>query len=302
MLSRLLLFVLMILLIPAQGLAAPRVVVSIAPIHSLVAGVMAGVATPELLVGGARSPHRYLLKPSQRRLLSQADLIVWVGKGVESFLPKTLSSLNSQGRVLALMALEKIKLLPARRGGEWLKASHAGHHHGGMDGHLWLDPQNAKVMVNAVADELIKLDAENAERYRTNARDVLKKLDLLDAALKRELSAVKNRPYLVFHDAYQYFEARYGLNAIAAISVDPERKPGARRINAVRLAIRQNNVNCVFREPQFSSAAVRVVTEGTGAKSAVLDPMGAELLPGQDLYFQLMHRLADGLAMCLSQR
>ncbi len=297
MMSRRLLFS-VLCLVAAQAVAAPRVVVSIAPLHSLVAGVMEGVSSPVLLVSGAGSPHSYLLKPSQRRALSRADLIVWAG--VESFLPGVLASLGSRHRVLEMMALKGMILLPVRRAGEWrAELDSAHHHHDETDGHLWLDPRNAKVMVKAVADELALLDVVNAPRYRRNAGELLRRLDVLDAALAQKLSAVQNESYMVFHDAYQYFEARYGLGAIAAVSVDPGRKPGARRMMEIRQIIHRDKVKCVFREPQFSSDTVAVVLEGGGAKSAVLDPMGNGLPAGPEFYFRLMRRLADDLAGCL---
>ncbi|MFC1749608.1 zinc ABC transporter substrate-binding protein [Pseudomonadota bacterium] len=248
-----------------------------------------------------------MLKPSQRRALNDADLIVWVGENVEGFLPRVLATSGKQGDALALMTLDGIKLLQARAGGEWqaLAEHRHGHHHdhghdNETDGHLWLDPQNAKFIVMAVADRLAKLDIDNAARYSTNANQLLERLDALDAELKFRLKPIVESPYLVFHDAYQYFEEHYDLNAMGAVSVDPDRKPGARRLKEIRNTIHKHNVQCVFNEPQFPGNVIAVVIEGSHVRRAELDPMGSELSLGSDLYFSLMRNLGDGLVHCLT--
>lgn len=289
-------------------LAAPKVVVSIPPVYSLVAGVMEGIGEPTLLIQGGGSPHNFTLKPSQRRELGHADLIVWVGESVEGFLPRVLATAGKEEQSMELMALQGMRLLKARSAGQWSEGhshdhghSHGHDHHVQMDGHMWLNPQNAKRIITAVTERLVVLDAQNASDYRNNAERVQEKLDLLDKRLKAQLGKIKEKPYLVFHDAYQYLEAHYGLKGVGAISVDPERKPGAKRLKQIRKAIRQQNVQCVFSEPQFSSNTIRVVAEGSDVKTAVLDPMGAEHGLGVELYFNLMRELGNNLAGCLQE-
>ena len=287
---------------PARAEAAVRVVASIAPIHSLVAAVMEGVAQPQLLVEAGASVHSYQLKPSQMRQLHHADLVVWVGESVESFLPRTLASLPDDVAVVELMTQPGMVLLPARRGGMWEEGGHeAGpdHHHGDIDGHLWLDPVNAQRIVQAVAKRLARLDPDHAQRYRRNSEALVGRLNDLDGELRRRLAPVRNVPYLVYHDAFHYFEARYELNASGSITVDPGRKPGARRLRQIRQRVEVLGVHCVFREPQFPASVTRVVSEGSGLTTAVLDPLGVGLEPGPALYFQLMRQLADGLIDCL---
>jgi zinc transport system substrate-binding protein len=297
---RLVLLLTLLFSLPLRAADTPHVVVSIAPIHSLVSGVMAGVATPELLVKGAASPHSYMLKPSQMSTLQQADLIIWNGESVESFLPRTLRSLNSKTRVIKLAALPGMMLLPTREGGVWGEdeGDHH-HHHGDVDGHLWLDPNNAKVMVAAVTTSLSEIDPSHAVQYRRNSEALLQQLEQLARELDNTLAPVRAIPYLVFHDGYHYFEARYHLNAVGAISVDPERKPGAKRLSELTAMIKQRQVRCLFSEPQYPAATVQSIIAGSGVKSGVLDPLGSSFQPGPELYFKLMRGLGASLKNCL---
>ncbi len=289
---------------PVAGLAAgPKVVVSIAPLHSLASGVMAGVATPELLVSGNASPHHFMLKPSQARLLSEADLVLWVGPSIEGFLQRPLRGRDDVS--LMLLAQPGMSLLEARSGGAWQEGhdDHGHHHHheheGDFDGHLWLDPRNAEAAVRALVVRLSALDAPNHARYRANGEQLIARLQALDNELAQQLAPLRAKPYLVFHDAYHYFEHRYGLQAVGALTIDPERRPGAKRLQEIRQRIAELRVRCVFSEPQFSPSTVEVVLEGTGARAGVLDPTGAGLAPGAELYFELMQNLAQGLRVCL---
>ncbi len=284
--------------------AAPRVVVSIAPVHSLVAGVMDGVAEPQLLIPPGASPHAYALKPSDARALAGAQLIVWVGEGLEPMLEKPLAALAGSAQVIELAGVEGMQLLDNREGGIWGAEhhgeEHAGHGHGEVDMHLWLAPENARRIVVAVTAELVVLDSANSGRYRENAKHVVQRIDLLEASLQQQLAPLRERPYIVFHDAYHYFEEAFGLNPAGAISVSPDRRPGARRITEIRQAIRERGAACVFSEPQFRPDIVAVVLEGSGARHGELDPLGAELTPGKAQWFEMMSALADALTVCLA--
>jgi len=290
------------------SLAAPKVVVSILPLHSLVAGVMDGVGTPQLLIGANASPHDYALKPSDARALSEAELVVWVGEGLETVLEKPLQALAGKARVLELSTVEGMRLLPTRKGGAWEAdeheehgAAHAGHGHahGEIDSHLWLSPHNARRIVDAVAGQLSALDAGNAARYRANAVALDEQITALDGRLQAQLAPLRERPYIVFHDAYHYFEQAFGLHPAGAIAVSPDRRPGARRIAEIRQAIHDSGVACVFSEPQFRPAIVDVVLEGSAARHGVLDPLGSTLPAGKGQWFALMQGLADSLTGCL---
>ncbi len=301
--KKLLLLVLLCWSSSAWGVAAPpQVVVSIKPIHALVAGVMQGVAEPQLLVKTG-SPHGYILRPSEARALAGADLIVWVGEELEGFLVKPLSTLAREVRQLELMVALQSQLLPLRSGGSWEQHDHTEsqheemHRHEGvaLNPHFWLSPKLAAEVVALVAAELSRIDPGRQELYRQNAERLQQRLAELDRTLAAELAPVRTVPFVVFHDAYQYFEAAYGLNAVGSIMVDPERKPGVKRLLEMRQKIRQLDARCVFSEPQFEPKLVATVIEGTGARKGTLDPVGAELEPGLESYFQLLTRLAGDL-------
>ena len=295
---------------------APKVVVSIKPIHSLVASVMHGVGEPTLLVRGGASPHSYTMNPSDAKALAAADLVVWVGPELESFLEKPLRANAPRATLLTLMDLKGLTLLETREGGAWDAHDHGkkrghGHQdhdhkdhdhadeHGELNTHIWLDPANARAIVEAAAEALAAGDPANAEAYRKNADRKLQELDALDAELKAALAPVKDKPFVVFHDAYQYFEARYGLSAVGSITVSPDRRPSAKRLSAIRAKIGGLGAACVFAEPQFEPTLVRTVVEGTKARTGVLDPEGSELPEGEALYPTLMRNLAASLRGCL---
>lgn len=277
--------------------AAPRVAVSIKPIHSLVAGVMAGVAVPDLIVSGGASPHSYSLKPSDAANLNAAQVVIWVGPGFENFLAKPLATLASSAKVLALMDAPGVTRIAAGKRGA--PDETATTEDADIDRHIWLDPVNAKAMVAAITTMLVQIDPGNAARYSTNAAAVATRLDGLDANIANTVAPVQTKPFVVYHDAYQYFTARYRLNAVGAVTVNPERAPGAKRVAALRERITALGAVCVFSEPEFEPKLMRTLVEGTHAKTGVLDPEGTALTAGPELYFTLMRNLAESLAACL---
>jgi zinc transport system substrate-binding protein len=293
----------------APAAAAPKVVASIVPVHSLVAGVMEGVGAPSLLIGRGGSPHGYSLRPSEARALSEADLVFWIGQPLEAFLVRPLAALSAPARVVALSEAAEIRILPVRRGGAWdtggeehehLGDEHAEHEAVAADPHLWLDPRNAMGIVRAVVAALVRVDPPNAERYRRNGQSLVARIEALDSETAELVAPVRSRPYVVFHDAYQYFERRYGLNAVGSVAVSPDRSPGARHLAEIRARIADLGAVCVFTEPQFRPALVDTVTAQTDAKTDVLDPLGVALPPGPGAYFALIRGLAASLVRCLS--
>jgi zinc transport system substrate-binding protein len=343
----------------ALGAAEIDVVVSIKPVHSLVAGVMAGAGEPTLLVKGTGSEHSYSLRLSEARALDQAAVVFWVGETMETFLIKPLGALAGDARVVELWEAPGLTLLATREGGMWQghehghddtdavadegghaaehenegeheaehadehdaehadehesEGEHAGEHqgagehaeadhaHGETDMHVWLDPGNAKVLTATIAAVLSEADPENASLYQANAARLSEQLDELDGSLEDKLATFADRPYVVFHDAYQYFEHRYGVNAVGAIAINPTLRPSAQRLAEIHERLEQLDAACVFAEPQFEPALVDTVIEGTNAKKGVLDPLGAALDTGPDQYFQLMNDLAESLVSCLGR-
>lgn len=281
---------------------APRVVVSVKPIHSLVAGVMEGVNEPRLLVRGAASPHNFSLRPSDARALSRADAVFWVGPNLETFLEGALATLAPDARVVALGDASGLYVLAARRGGVWGEARDEanGAKQRDRDPHVWLDPRNARLIVEHVAASLSALDPDNAPAYRANRERLVRRIDDLDREIAVRLDRVREAPFLVFHDAYQYFETRYGLNAQGALSGLPSRSPGARRLSELRRRLVETQAACLFGEPRFEAGLARTLIRGTSAELAVLDPLGAGIPPGPEAYFTIMRDLANTLADCLS--
>lgn len=331
------------LLCATPAAAAPAVVASIKPVHSLVASVMQGVGSPDLLVDGAASPHTYAMKPSDATALSEADIVFWVGEPLETFLEHPLQTLAEDATVVSLLHADGLVLHDFRPGGAFEHGDEAGHdehdvhedehatdedhdHHADADGHdedghasgeggahdahghshtgtdphVWLDPENAAAMVDAIAATLAEADPENADRYAGNAERTKTDLAALDDEIAGLLAPVADAPFIVFHDGYQYFQRHYGLNIAGTITVSPDQAPGAARVREIQAEIREAGAACVFAEPQFAPQIVATVTEGTDARSGTLDPLGAGLDAGPGLYDALLREMAGSAARCLS--
>jgi zinc transport system substrate-binding protein len=359
-----------------------NVVASIKPVHSLVAAVMQGVGTPDLIVQGAGSPHTYALKPSQAKQLQEADLVFWMSHDLEAFLEKPIEGIATKATSVLLTESHGLTKLNFREGGafdshghddhddhkdhddhgeekhddhghddhddhakdkhddhghddhddhakdkhddhghddhddhakdkhddhghddhgEEKHADHDDHGHEEFDPHVWLDPLNAKAMVHEIEEALLEADPDNAATYAANAESVMGRLDSLVAEIDAELQPVKGRGYVVFHDAYQYFETRFGVSAVGSITVSPEILPGAERVSELQEKVRGLDATCVFSEPQFEPKLVATVTENTNAGTGVLDPLGAAIDDGPDLYFTLIRNMARALKECLSR-
>ena len=312
---RLMLSALALVLAATPVLAQPRVIASVVPVHGIVSAVMGETGKPELLLEGSLSEHRAKFTPQQIAALGQADVVFIVGQGLEAKLSQLSGSEAVNGKRFVELALAPgVATLPIREGGAWESHEHDhghdhdhDHDHGDetagvlkFDPHVWLDPENAKAMAAAVAQALAKADPANAAAYAANADAFAKSLDQEQAAIAAELAPIKDRPYVVFHDAFQYFEKRFGLSAAGSIADVSAQAPSAERLAEVRKKIADVKAACVFREPQYDAKPVAVVIEGTGAKEGVLDPLGASLTPGPEAYQQLLRNLAAGLKECLA--
>lgn len=300
--------------------AAPTVVASIAPVHSLVAAVMQGVGVPRLLVPGGSSPHAHALRPSDARAIESATLLVWVGPGLENFLARPITSLVREGEVLRLADTEGLHLLPLRDDHDH-EHGHAGNRrqgdgHGnqqepggdahvaaagtGIDMHVWLDPANAQRMVASIGAALARIDPANAASYADNAAVLRERIAALDERIADELAPLAGRRFVVFHDGFQYFEKRYGLASAGVLTVNPEVPPGAERVRRLRSRIATTGIGCVFVEPQFPIAIAETLVEGSGARIGRIDPLGADLAPGAELYPRLLEAMAGSFRDCLA--
>ena len=281
-----------------------NVVVTIKPLHALVSQVMTGAGTPELLVKGSASPHTYALKPSDASKLGQADVFFRMSETMEPFTAKISKSLPKSVQVVTLQTTPGLKLYKQRTGATFEGGDDHGHSHGhshsATDGHAWLDPINAKVLADRIAQVLSAKEPAKAAQFNANAAALKTKLDDLSAELDRDLAPVAGKPYIVFHDALQYFDRRYNLRVVGSISMSPEVPPSAKRLSTLRKKIASLGAVCVFAEPQFDTRLVNNLIEDTRARTGTLDPEGSRIEPGPDLYFTLLRNLSQDLKSCLA--
>ena len=323
-----------------------RAAASIAPVHSLLAGVMHGVGgEPSLVISPRQSPHHVQLSPSQVRALHNADLFFYIGGGAEAFSSRVLESLpKSVGQVVFAEAPE-ITMLPFREGehhddhGDDHSDAHHddhddhdkhddhghekhddhddhdkhddhdeheghdehGHDHGAHDVHIWLDIDRARLMVKIMARELAKADPSHRAAYEKNARELDAKLAALDAELAQTLKNARGKHFAVAHDAYQYFERKYGLEKPVSLQGGFAEQLSAKRLSEARATVREHNIRCIFREPQIQARYIEALTEGTDLSITigVADPLGANIPPGAQHYFTLLRQLAKAFADCL---
>ena len=309
-----------------------KVVASIKPLHSLASYLMDGVGKPDLIVEGYGSPHGFSMKPSHAKILQNADLIFWVGEDLEIFLEKPLSSIAKKAEKIELMEIKGLNVLKFRERNIFDKHDHddhddhgkkeddhddhehddhgkkeehadhddhdghEGHAHGEYDPHIWLDPMNAKVILNEMVEHLIENDAKNASKYKSNLKNAFKDIDKLTADVKADLS--KSTASIVFHDAYQYFEERFDINILGAFTVNTDVMPGAEQLSEIREIIEHDKVSCIFSEPQFNPDIINAVAKDMDIKTGILDPLGATLNPGKNLYFDLIRNMSDSFKGC----
>ena len=300
-----------------------KVVTSIKPLHSLASYLMDGVGKPDLIVDGYASPHGFSMKPSHAKMLQNADLVFWVGEDLESFLEKPLNSIAKKAEKIELMETKGLQVLKFRErnifdehddhddhDGHAKKKKdghddhddhdghddHEGHAHGEFDPHIWLDPINAKVILFEMSKHLIELDAKNESVYRDNLSKAYKEIDNLTKDVTAELN--KSVASIVFHDAYQYFEKRFNVNILGAFTVNTDVMPGAEQLAEIREIIEHDKVSCVFSEPQFNPDIIKAVAKDMNIKTGVVDPLGATLNPGKDLYFKLIRNMSSSFKGC----
>ena len=296
------------------AIAADWVVVSIKPVHSLVSALMAGVGKPHLIMRGNVSPHNFSLRPSDAKIMDDARIVFWIGEGLETSLAGPVRTLAGNARVITLSEAQGLVRRSLRKGGTFEAHSHDddghghGHedefhdddgHHDAFDMHIWLDPVNAGVMARVIAGVLSEIDPDNATTYASNTVTLLQRLEDLTTEIAAEMRPLHDKPFIVFHDAYRYFEDRFDLTAAGSGVIGSERSPGARRILELRDKIHDLGATCVFAEPRINPGLVDIIIEGTQARTAILDPIGATIESGPDAYFTLMRNMATSIRKCL---
>ncbi len=283
--------------------ATPQVVATIKPVHSIVAGVMAGVGVPELLLSRQGSHHHFHLRPSEARTLRRADLVFWAGPGLETGLVTPLSQWLPEERVIALADVSDVTHLRKRSAGIWLDetASPPGREAAALDAHRWFDPRNMQAFVASVEQALTDIDPANQARYRQNGKHLRLALARLDTELAALLAPLSETPYVIVHDAFHYLEQRYNLHASGALLSDSEVPLGAKGLREMRSLIARRRLRCVFYDGGEEKRLARTLTEGGPARAIPLDLQGRDIAPGTDFYFQLMRGLATDLRHCLKK-
>jgi zinc transport system substrate-binding protein len=287
-----------------------KTVATIRPVYSLLSALTQGVSKPDLLIKYQASPHNYNLRPSEKRLLNDADLIFWIGPELETFLPTVLATIPPQHQHIRLDKSPGLLLLPTRTGKAWEEEIHEEHendehghhhHHGHNDPHIWLSPNNAAKMSAYMAQILIQRDPQHKKQYEQNLKKLKLKLKNLDTAIQKQLKNAKDVPFLVFHDGYQYFEQAYGLKGAGAISLNPELPISAHRLERVQEKIKGLGVRCLFSEPQWGTNMVDALARKYNIRVSMLDPLGAETPNPSEDYLINLQDLSKKVASCLSK-
>jgi zinc transport system substrate-binding protein len=309
----------------------PRVAVDVAPMHSLVAQVMEGLGAPGLIMQQGSTPHEYTLRPSEAQTLQDADLVFWVGAGLSPWLVDGIATLAADAGATELMQEPGTIVLETRNNAlfekhvhgdddahaeedhddhshddhahddhdEHAHDAHDDHAHGGYDPHAWLSPNNAMAWLNVIAGQLSAADPENAGTYFANATAGRVAIEAAMADATAMLAPVRGGQFIVFHDAYQYFENDFDFSASGAISLSDASDPSPARIAEIQARIAEQGINCVLAEPQFNPGLVATVLDGTDAQTGILDPLGSDLELGPTLYPQLIRNLSTALAECM---
>lgn len=278
-----------------------KIVVTIKPIYSLVAHLTDGIAEPTLLFRNLQSPHNYNLRPSERRLLAESDIIIWLGEELEPQLKKVINNKSNNVFTIATMQSENLKTL-FKRGSHSHHEHHlkAESHHKTLtnDPHIWLSAYNAKQISSHIFKYLIAIDSKNIEKYETNLNKLLTKIDLTDQSIKAQLKNSK-APYIAFHDAFQYFDIEYQLNYVDSISLDDETTTSLKRLKKIKTQIKEKNVQCIIYQPQ-KPAIIDRLTKQTMIKTAELDPLGFNTSDNKNAWFSLMQLISENFLHCLT--
>lgn len=291
------------LLVVSLPVRAIEVLTTIKPLGFIAAAITDGVSEPKVLLPTGASPHDFALRPSDIRSINEADLVVWVGPELEGFMAKPLAK---HPHVLTLTRVKSMPLYDYQKQAgheehgdhDHDHDGHEGHHHEGVDPHIWLGPTQALVIAKALSETLSAQDPANAARYSANLQAFTAKIDAKDKVIAKQMKAVDQKGYFVFHEAYGYWERHYGMSSKGHFTVSPERRPGARTLVEIRKALEEKQASCIYAEPQFSPAVIESVARNTGAKVLLLDEVGEQVPLGPEGYPQFMQQLADAFAEC----
>ena len=293
------------------------VISTIQPINSIVSAVIGNTGKSITIIPSEQSPHDFKLKPSDVKVLQNGNIIFYVSNHLESSITKVFKNLPKNIKLINLMEESGVNHLAIRDNDAWERHDHHGHddhdvhdkhgkkhddhddHEKEDDVHIWLSPDNAIKIVQKVNKVLSLYFPENSKIYNDNTTKFIDKIRNLKMELVKELSPIKNKPYIVFHDAYQYFEKTFELNAVGSVALEGDIASSPKQISIIKDKIVKSKASCVFQEPQFDSKLVKIVVEGTDAKIGTLDPLGVNISENKDFYLQLLTNMTKSLKECL---
>lgn len=297
--------VLSLALLGATAVSNADVLTTVKPLGFIANAITDGVTETKVLLPTSASPHDYSLKPSDVEQLQSAQLVVWIGEEMESFLEKSIDKLPKE-KVLTLEDVPAIKELVEHSGEEKEdkhdhKHSHDHGHSHDEDWHIWLSPKAGEQIAEQIAERLSQQLPEQKAKIAENLANFKATLATKNSEIAKQLEPVKSKGYYTFHDAYGYFEEAYGLKSLGSFTINPTVAPGAKTLNAIKKSIAQKQAQCLFAEPQFTPKVIESLSKGTSAKVGQLDPLGAKIELSKNAYPEFLQSLADQFSDCLSK-
>lgn len=297
------------------GIAQADVLTTIKPLGFIANAITDGVTETKVLLPTTASPHDYSLKPSDVTQLQSAQLVVWVGDGLESFLEKNIEKLPKE-KVLTLEDVEAIEaIVEKNKKPESKKVHNHKHEHKHShnhkenehnhshdeDWHIWLSSEAAELTAEQIAARLSEQLPEQKEKIADNLAKFKANLTAKKAEISKQLEPVKGKGYYTFHDAYGYFEKAYGLNSQGSFTINPTVTPGAKTLAAIKKNIAKNKAQCLFAEPQFTPKVIETLAKETKVNIGQLDPLGTNIPLSTTAYFEFLQALADDFSQCLAK-
>jgi protein SCO1/2 len=267
-----------------------RVIVSVKPVHSILSGLLKGVEQPELLVGEGKLPLGYELTSAQVDSLETADLIVWVGPELESFMAGHLAALPEKVRVVTLLDRPELKILPSRRDDNR------------RDPYFWQDSRNALILIDLLTKELMLADSSRSHLYKRNRDALFKKVAELDRRLEYGYRGLKGGLVFTYYDTLQYFEQAYALKVAGVLAAFPGEPVSAEKLLGERARLADNWYTCLLTEARMPMPELGLLTDGLTIEQVELDSFGTGFKPGENLYLELMDNNTRLIKQCVQKK
>lgn len=288
-----LVLLLMLSLLPGRSLAQAQVIASIKPLQMIAAAITDGVSEPGVIIPPNQSPHNFSLRPSDVARLADADFVLWVGSGLETYLAGILRQRGLAEKALEAASLPEMLLLAMNEDE---------HLHDGetYDPHLWLSTRNAVLIAKALSNRLAEADPQNAERYKTNMAGFESDMTSLESELQARFDSLQNLPFAVYHNGTHYLEAALGIEHIFVLVPDHEVQPGIRHLLDLREQVRSLQPVCLLEDINANAATVETVFRDHPVRRVRLDTLGENIPLGRNAYENLIVDIASTVAQCLS--